>query len=301
MEAFSKYRTYIFIGIALAVLTVTIVPPAVILTRSSDSSPSSSPNSNVTDGQIDIPDDMTNDTLLLTTDNWINETTWNMFNYYYGKDNWKNIDRKTFEVTYQAGTFNPSSTSPGGFLFYARPQIFPTDEVYLSYQIKFGDNGTDFNWVKGGMLPGVWIGQLGAYDGRKPDNGSSARVMWRSNGMAEAYLYVDPQESAFYTLPGYYDNAPFGHSIYRGFGVFEAMTWNSVIMYIKLNTVDQYDGVLSLNINNRVFTFTSMKWRNSEAELINGIMMHSFFGGSDITWATPAEQHIYFTNMTVYV
>ncbi len=37
-------------------------------------------------------------------------------------------------------------------------------------------------------------------------------------------------------------------------------------------------------------------WTNniSTMKYINGLMMHTFFGGNDITWATPVEQSIMF-------
>jgi len=33
---------------------------------------------------------------------------------------------------------------------------------------------------------------------------------------------------------------------------------------------------------------------------INGNLMHSFFGGSGDSWATPKQQNVVFTNFNIY-
>jgi hypothetical protein len=55
--------------------------------------------------------------------------------------------KQALEVTYPAGSYNPSGGNPGGYQFHASPpSVFPTEEATLSYQLKFSDN---FQWVKG--------------------------------------------------------------------------------------------------------------------------------------------------------
>ena len=244
------------------------------------------------------------------TDNIANLTSWNVVKYVYGDENWSIVDNDTAKVVYPAKSANPSSDSRGGFNFYVSPQVvFPAEEVYLSYQVKFSvvdhqhrkllANG-DFDWVKGGILPGLWIGRIGAHDANYLEDGSSCRLMWRKNGLAEAYLYVDNQLPEFYQLPGYFNNKPYGESMYRGFTNFVADVWNTVILRIKLNTVGENNGILQLSINNKTLTYDKMSWRQDENATINGIIMHSFFGGSDDTWATPKDQKVYFSNFSVY-
>lgn len=306
----TRVRKFCLAIVILLFVSAAIVVPIVVVKETQKNKNNDDEYTSGTNGSIIVPSNFTNNVTSNNTmgisveSNWINDN-WNMSLYLYGKENFLAIDNDTFRVTYVAKSGNPSAYDTygginGGILFYATPSVFPTEEVYLSYQVKFGDN-QNFNWVKGGMLPGVWIGQRGAYDGKKPDNGSSARIMWRTNGMAEAYLYVDPQDEDFEMLPGYADNTPFGQSIYRGFGRFNSGQWNQVTMHIRLNTVNMNDGLLSLSVNNRVFSYTKMNWRKRENEKINGIMVNSFFGGSDISWTTPTDQYIYFKNMTVYV
>jgi hypothetical protein len=307
-KCFTNHKPLWITIIIICVITAIVVPTTVVLV-SKNNNQTNQGNSTMAYGQnatspdivptpVLIPTNLTKNSLTLK-DEWVDPESWNILKYSYGKDNWNTLDNTTFSITYPEKSFNPSSPTPGGFLFYVQPPVFPTQEVYLSYSVKFGiDN--DFEWVKGGMLPGVWIGQMGAYDGNKLPDGSSSRTMWRSKGEAEAYLYIGSQIKEFYQLQGYRYNDMYGESVERGFSKFKSGEWNTVIMHIKLNNIGQNDGILELTVNENTFTFTKMNWRDNSTETINGIMMNSFFGGSDVTWATPIEQKIYFRDFVVY-
>jgi hypothetical protein len=276
-----------------------IVVPIVVV-NSVNNDDSSSTDSTVTAEPIEIPENTTKSSLEFSN-NWVDTQPWNVIKYSYGRENWKTLDNNTVQVTYPKGSFSPSAPIPGGFLFYAQPRsVFPTEEVYLTYKVKMGDD-TSFNWVRGGMLPGLWIGELGAWDANKITNGASFRMMWRSGGQAEAYVYAGKQESEFYSLPGYVDNDPFGESVQRGFSKFVAGQWNDVVMRVKLNSPGVADGILEVSVNDKTFSFEKMMWRQTGMDMkINGIIMNSFFGGSDVTWATPTEQYVYFSSFAAY-
>jgi hypothetical protein len=309
------HKKYIWISfITIVVICAIVIPTTIVLTSKNNTSnntvsknDTSNNSTNPYSLPLNIPHNLTNPTnftqnTLLLQDNWVDNTSWNITKYYYGKNNWNNTDNNTFSVTFTKNSVNPSSANPGGFLFYAQPSIFPTEEVYLSYSVKFGDN-SDFEWVKGGLLPGLWIGQLGAYDGNQISNGASYRIMWRTGGQAEAYLYVDSQVNEYYELYGYFlntiDDKIYGESVGRGFATFKSGEWNTISMHLKLNDIGKNNGILELSINQNTFKFSKMNWRDNN-ETINGIMMNSFFGGSDLSWATPIQQNIYFNNFTIY-
>ncbi len=308
VEFYKKHYIVYSLLIGLIVATAVVVPTTVILVKDKNHSHHNKSNDpNINDGSIDIPQDV-NVTKLSITDNISNMSSWNVVKYVYGVDNWYAIDNDTAQVVYPSKSVNPSSDKPGGFNFYASPRaIFPAEEVYLSYQVKFANNhkrrkllADDFDWVKGGMLPGLWIGKMGAQDTTHLEDGASARIMWRKNGLAEVYLYVNKQLPEFYQLPGYFNNQPYGESMYRGYSKFVANEWNTVILRVKLNTVGENNGILQLSINNKTLTYDKMNWRNSENVTINGIVMHSFFGGSGDSWATPQEQNIYFSKFELF-
>lgn len=305
VECYKKHYIVYSLLIGLIIAAAVVVPTTVVLVRDKDNNNKNDPNINNT--SIDIPQNIRVSTLSIT-DNVSNLSSWNVVKYVYGDDNWNFVDNETSQVMYPAKSVNPSSDSPGGFNFYVSPPvIFPAEEVYLTYQVKFsGDDHLhrkllhDFDWVKGGMLPGLWIGKMGALDTNYIEDGASVRIMWRKDGLAEAYLYVNTQLPEFYQLPGYFNNKPHGESMYRGFSQFVSNVWNTVILRIKLNTVGENNGILQLSINNKTLTYDKMNWRNSENTTINGILMHSFFGGSDDTWATPTEQKVYFSKFAVF-
>ncbi len=307
VECYKKHSVVYSLLIGLIIAAAVVVPTTVVLVQDKDNKHNHKHDTNIEDKSIDIPKNFNYSTLLVT-DDVSNVSSWNVVKYVYGDNNWNVVDNETSEVVYPAKSINPSSDTQGGFNFYVSPQgTFPAQEVYLSYQVKFtGDDNSnrkllaDFDWVKGGMLPGLWIGRMGALDSNYLEDGSSCRIMWRKNGMVEAYLYVNTQIPEFYQLPGYFNNKPHGESMYRGFANFVVGDWNTVVLRIKLNTVGQYDGILQISINNKTLTYDKMNWRNNDSILINGILMHSFFGGSDDTWATPKEQKVLFSKFTVY-
>lgn len=312
VECYKKHSIVYSLLIGLIIAAAVVVPTTVILLKDKDNKTKTNHiDTNITDKPIDIPQNISY-TRLNVNDDFSNSSSWNVVKYVYGKNNWNSEDNETAKVVYPSKSVNPSSDSPkGGFNFYLSPkEAFPAQEVYLSYKVKFiADDSlnrkmlstNDFDWVKGGMLPGLWIGRMGAQDSNHLEDGASARVMWRQNGLAEAYLYVNQQQQEFYQLPGYFNNQPYGESMYRGFAKFVSGDWNTVVLRIKLNTVSQNDGILQISINNRTLTYDKMNWRSNDAVTINGVLMHSFFGGSDDSWATPKEQKVFFSNFTVYV
>jgi len=308
-ECYKKHYIVYSLMIGIIIAAAVVIPTTVVLVKDKDNKHNHNQDKNIENKRIDIPKNLNYTTLTISEDP-SNLTSWNVVKYVYGDDNWMSIDNETSKVAYPAKSVNPASDSPGGFNFYLSPlDTFPANDVYLSYDVKFiGNDGlnrkmltTDgFDWVKGGMLPGLWIGKMGAQDSNHLTDGASCRIMWRKNGIAEAYLYVNTQLSEFYKTPGYFNNKPYGESMYRGFANFVAGDWNRIIIRIKLNTVGLHDGILQISINNKTMTYDKMNWRNNDSILINGILMHSFFGGSGDSWATPKEQKVLFSKFTVY-
>jgi hypothetical protein len=236
---------------------------------------------------------------------WDLSSEWNVCEYIYGKElaTLNVTNQNVLKVMYPRNSYNPSGNIFGGIHFYAQPSVFPTREISFNYSVNFDQN---FDWVKGGKLPGVYIGQTGANGGTHLDNGSSYRIMWRARGRAEAYIYVPQQLDTYYKLPNLIVNndGAYGDSVWRGLFNFNTETWNNVSMYIKLNTftgnnIPNYDGILMLTVNNVTLSFNQMLWASTQDMLINGLMMQSFFGGCCPDWATPFDQNIYFKDFSV--
>jgi hypothetical protein len=122
--------------------------------------------------------------------------------------------------------------------------------------------------------------------------------MWRSQGVIEAYVYVPTsQKPELYLQPGYVNNDEYGESIWRGVFKVKKGEWNNIELYVKLNDKNQFNGHMGLTVNDESMIFNNISWCKKDMK-INGLMMHTFFGGSDDSWATPTEQTAYFKDFT---
>lgn len=215
---------------------------------------------------------------------WDNSTSWNVTNYIYGSEYCSYSDGSLL-VRYPQGSYQ----NTGGFKFYSQPPGFPAREACFSYEVYFPGG---FPWTKGGKLPGMYIGDWGANGGNHIDSGYSARFMWRAGGAAEVYLYVPTGQ-----LPEYYSsvtsNLDYGESLWRGRLVLAEGSWNSMRMCIGLNSPGAHDGTLSATINNVTLVYNSMQWTPGPMP-ISGLMMNTFFGGNDPSWAAPEDTYARF-------
>lgn len=242
------------------------------------------------------------------TNNWEQSISWNIIKYIYGKEQVKFINTKGYEnsikVEYPIGSYSPSAgeiSGFGGFDFYSQPHVLPDTTICFKFDVNFDGN---FNWVKGGKLPGFWIGDIGASGGNHDINGYSFRLAWKSNGTCEVYLYIPQnQNTDYYNQEGYINNDIYGDSLWRGVFQFYKNKWNSIIISSSLNTfrkgIPINDGKLEITINNITKYFNHLQWTEDPSHKINGIMMDTFFGGSDASWATPITTWSYFRNFNL--
>jgi hypothetical protein len=98
---------------------------------------------------------------------------------------WTNAS-SMLQVFYPKGSVNPKSKPQGGSQFYAAPlDIRHARSVTFAYSVFFP---SDFEWVKGGKLPGLYGGRTGCSGGDAADDCFSTRMMWRRGGAGELYL-----------------------------------------------------------------------------------------------------------------
>lgn len=89
------------------------------------------------------------------------------------------------QLVYPAYSVNPSSKSPGGAEFYASPlNLSDAKNVTMEYSVYFP---VDFDWVKGGKLPGLYGGHTGCSGGAAAEDCFSTRLMWRQGGAGELF------------------------------------------------------------------------------------------------------------------
>ncbi|KAF8550910.1 hypothetical protein OG21DRAFT_1478362 [Imleria badia] len=153
------------------------------------------------------------------------------------------------QLIYPAHSVNPNSKPAGGADFYASPlNLAGAHNVTLEYSVFFP---VDFDWVKGGKLPGLFGGHTGCSGGASARDCFSTRLMWRPQGVGELYLYApkDKQSDALCADVESVCDATYGFSIGRGAFNFTAGDWTHLAQNVVLNTPGQNDGGFTLLVD----------------------------------------------------
>jgi polysaccharide lyase-like protein len=173
----------------------------------------------------------------------------------------------------------------GGLQAYLPLPDGPRDELYLQYFVRFQP---DFDFVKGGKLPGLYGGSVTS--GQViPDgtNGFSTRYMWRGGGDGEVYAYLPTSEDH-------------GTSLGRGCWYFPANQWVGIEQRVKLNTPGASDGEVTVWQDGRqVLHQRGLTYRTTDQLKIDGLFFSTFFGGGDESWASPVDQYADFAGFSI--
>ncbi|KAK9767072.1 hypothetical protein K7432_003382 [Basidiobolus ranarum] len=178
-------------------------------------------------------------------------------------------------------------------------QDHQANRAMISYEVGFPEN---FNWVKGGKLPGLFGGSadLGCTGGREANgyNCFSTRLMWREGGVGEVYAYIP--KSLNRKLCSRSDttcNSEYGTSIGRNFR-FNAGSWNKVDLFVQLNTGNEQNGYLKLYVNGKLqVDLSNLVYRSADDLYADTFEFSSFFGGSTPDYATPVDTNVYIKNI----
>ncbi|ESK85255.1 polysaccharide lyase family 14 protein [Moniliophthora roreri MCA 2997] len=155
------------------------------------------------------------------------------------------------QILYPKGSINPKNNILGGTEFYASPiDITTAKNVTFAYSVFFPK---DFDFVKGGKLPGLYGGHEACSGGRGAHACFSTRMMWRSKGAGELYLYApkDKQNSSVCSSPGSVCDSTYGISIGRGSFYWAPGGWTCVSQTVMLNTPGKQDGCFTLDVNGK--------------------------------------------------
>lgn len=165
---------------------------------------------------------------------------------------WRNASTM-LQVFYPKGSINPARRPQGGSQFYAAPlDLRDARSVTFAYSVFFP---SDFDWVKGGKLPGLYGGRTGCSGGDAADHCFSTRLMWRAGGAGELYLYAPKDRqtpSLCSTPPLSVCNQAYGLSIGRGSFRFALGSWTHLRQTVVLNTPGYQDGEFRLEVDGRV-------------------------------------------------
>lgn len=188
--------------------------------------------------------------------------------------------------------------NPGGAQFYTslaamgKARLARAPVLYLRYYLKFP---AGFDFGKGGKLPGLYGGPIGAESGGHHGAGFSTRYMWRdhevtgsvsgcsrSTPCAEVYLYSPQSTQGFGQDLG-------GQWQWQGDG-----RWHMVEQRVDRTTGDiavWYDGSQVLNEPGMLGGSAGIPFA--------GIMFSTFFGGHDTSWGPSQSEYAYFADFAV--
>ncbi|KAH9832210.1 polysaccharide lyase family 14 protein [Rhodofomes roseus] len=219
-----------------------------------------------------------------------------------------NTTSPVLQVTYPAGSY---SHDTGGAQFYALWNTSSNssgsgenwNSMLVTYEVAFD---ADFDWVKGGKLPGLRGGpDVYGCSGGEAANGSNcftSRTMWRTDGDGEVYAYALESKKFCDSSNVMCNDDGYGTSIDRGAFSFQSGAWNRVTMLVSLNNpVNKANGQVALYYNNvPAITLSSLQFRSTSDINIGGLFFSTFFGGSNSSWATPNTTHTYFRGFQMW-
>lgn len=226
-------------------------------------------------------------------------------------------DAKGIHVTLDKNGF----ASKAGAHFRAAPKgVFPARAATLSYKVFFP---ADFDFVKGGKLPGLWGGAPGAGGGDWNDDGYSLRVMFREGGEAVGYAYMCTDQGAYdgdercalvrNQGRGFADIAH--HTNGAGIDLWRAGkddrgmhmkftrgAWNAVSLTLGVNArgaAAASNGVAALTVNGVTRRFEGVRWCAKGDMPVSGIAFSVWMGGGNDSYAPSKTQKIDIKDVSV--
>lgn len=194
-----------------------------------------------------------------------------------------NLNFHLLRVTYKASEVGGKSA-----MTFDAPLGAGYTHLFFQYKVKFA---SDFNWVKGGKLPGLTTSPDTPTGCISNDSfeGFSARYMWRENGLLYAYIYnpekVENCGDYYVSIPNFY---------------FQPGIWYTLKQEIFIGDPNIHNGYIKVWVNNQLVTeIDSIMLRKKSSTLIDAVKMDTFFGGSDISWAPSTDQHAFFNDFIV--
>lgn len=277
-----------FLGVALLVLVIIIVT-----TGNKTDNNYHSPVSTVSTGKV------------LPLEGWPfkkNEAPW----YTYGGESNISLVESALRVKLLKNT--TGHQSGGGFK--SNPfQIFPTTGIDLSYRVYFPDN---FDWSKGGKLPGVCWGKQKtdcATGSEWSTTAGSFRVMWREGGQAIGYAYLalvnkspSAGNEAMSTNHGtnFVQAVRLNNTNKAGLDIWHKHDkklqfkkgWNTVRMILKMNKAGAAKDFISLTINGVTNEVNDASLRKSDDVQFNMLNVVVFRGGGTSDWESDSDSYV---------
>nr|BAL22352.1 alginate lyase [Littorina brevicula] len=202
-------------------------------------------------------------------------------------------------VHYDKGSYSKTHDKARGAAFYSHVTSSHT-AMMLSYDIFFSSN---FDFVKGGKLPGLWGGTTTGTctGGHRADTCFTTRFMWRADGQGEVYAYIPKTQRSDFCDDSHVEcNDHYGNSLGRGTWHFKKNHWQNIAQYVHLNTPGKTDGYIRVFLDgHKVYEIKDIAVRAKDSVKIDGMIFSTFFGGSDSEWASKQSCYTYFRNFVL--
>ena len=191
-------------------------------------------------------------------------------------------------VTCRAGEIGPDGGGAGWRWPFDRQEA-----IELTYALRFDP---DFDFVKGGKLPGLGGGPENVTGGHRAtgENGFSVRPMWRKDGRGEAYVYHrdQPQRTGeSFPFPADFRFPP-GEEV-------------RLRISVTMNQPGERNGsvrmwaTLPRQAERLMVERTEVCWRTVETFGADSLYFQTFHGGSERDWAPRRDCWVEFSDFEV--
>ena len=197
---------------------------------------------------------------------------------------------RSLKVTYPKNKFGTADSGAQWLMPFENNKQY-TDLV-CTYYIKFGE---DFDWRRGGKLPGLTGGKSTATGGTRANgsNGWSARIMWRSDGKIEQYAYHMDQKTKF---GDYWIWKKKGQDV-----KLETDKWYQFKTRIKMNDPGKANGICESWLDGeKVLGKYDIRWRDTDDLKIDTFYFSTFYGGANSSWAPNQPTYINFDRIYIF-
>ena len=196
-----------------------------------------------------------------------------------------NAPAVALQVTLPKGSLDPRKPGGrmGGMAFAWRPEIpGRVQSACLTYKLWLPK---DFNFAKGGTLPGLFGGSSPGLDGYdQSESGFSTNVLWRENGLTSLRSYRSTLQSRE------------GRKTPLGYGTLPKGRWVEISQEVVLNSAGQNDGTLRVWIDGELrHEAEDVVFRKAEKLQFTGVLGDVFYGVNRRDPAAPKDTFLRIT------
>lgn len=202
---------------------------------------------------------------------------------------------KRLRVQFKKGEFG------GKQLTGVHGKLAPNNKYTLKYSVRFLN---DFDFSKGGKLPGIGGGSVPAGGNQRPD-GMSARIMWLRNRGPSRRAEIRDSFVAYHYYLGRYRDYKNGDDPKLAAGEttwlqdIDRNRWYNLGIQVKLNKGDGI-GRLTIKINGKIRYNSEHRYLTGRQNWKMNRLMHVFFyGGGSPVWAPDKNTALLFDNLNV--